>query len=231
MKFEKKLLQGTLIKRYKRFFVDIKYQNRTIIAHCPNSGSMLGLLNAGNKVWFSESNNPKRKLKYTLQIIEIASKLVGINTHLSNKIILESLKAKKIQNLIKFTKIQPESKFSSNTRFDFLISNSKEKCFLEVKNVTLVREKNIAEFPDAITSRGTKHLIELAEAKKKGYQSYLLFLIQREDCKVLKIAKDIDVNYTNAFDLALKNGVKILCYDCKMSDEEIIINNQIYYEK
>ena len=231
MKFEKKLLQGTLIKRYKRFFVDIKQQNRTIIAHCPNSGSMLGLLKAGNKVWFSESDNPKRKLKYTLQIIEIDNKLVGINTHLTNKIILESLKAKKIQSLIKFTKIQPETKFSNNTRFDFLISNVKEKCFLEVKNVTLVREKNIAEFPDAITSRGTKHLMELIEAKKKGYQSYLLFLIQREDCKVLKIAKDIDVNYTNAFDLALKNGVKILCYDCKMSDEEIIINNQIYYEK
>ena len=231
MKFEKKLLNGTLIKRYKRFFVDIKHQNRTIIAHCPNSGSMLGLLKAGNKVLFSESDNPKRKLKYTLQIIEIGSKLVGINTHLSNKIILESLKAKKIQNLIKFTKIQPESKFSSNTRFDFLISNSKEKCFLEVKNVTLVREKNIAEFPDAITSRGTKHLIELAEAKKKGYQSYLLFLIQREDCKLIKIAEDIDINYKNIFDQAIKSGVKILCYDCKLSDEEIRINNQIFYEQ
>jgi len=231
MKFEKKLLQGTLIKRYKRFFVDIKYQNRTIIAHCPNSGSMLGLLNPGNKVWFSVSDNPKRKLKYTLQIIEIGSKLVGINTHLSNKIILESLKAKKIQSLRKLTKIKPESKFSSNTRFDFLISNNKEKCFLEVKNVTLVREKNIAEFPDAITSRGTKHLNELVEAKKKGYQSYLLFLIQREDCKLFKIAKDIDVNYQNAFNLALKNGVKILCYDCKLSNEEIRINNQIFYEK
>ena len=231
MKFEKKLLQGTLIKRYKRFFVDIRLQNRTITAHCPNSGSMLGLLKAGNKVWFSESDNPKRKLKYTLQIIEIDNKLVGINTHLTNKIILESLKAKRIQSLSKFTKIQPEKKFSNNTRFDFLISNNKEKCFLEVKNVTLVREKNIAEFPDAITSRGTKHLNELVEAKKKGYQSYLLFLIQREDCKLLKIAKDIDVNYKNAFNLALKNGVKILCYDCKLSNEEIKINNQIFYEK
>jgi len=231
MKFEKKLLQGTLIKRYKRFFVDIKHQNRTIIAHCPNSGSMLGLLNAGNKVWFSVSDNPKRKLKYTLQIIEIGSKLVGVNTHLSNKIILESLKAKKIKILRKFTKIQPESKFSNNTRFDFLISNSKEKCFLEVKNVTLVREKDIAEFPDAITSRGTKHLNELVKAKKKGYKSYLLFLIQREDCKFFKIAKDIDVNYQNAFNLALKNGVKVLCYDCKLSNEEIRINNQIFYEK
>ena len=231
MKFKKRLLQGTLIKRYKRFFVDIKHQNRTIIAHCPNSGSMLGLLKTGNKVWFSESNNPKRKLKYTLQIIQVNSKLVGINTQLTNKIVLESLKAKKIQILSKFTEIKPETKFSSNTRFDFLVSNNKEKCFLEVKNVTLVREANTAEFPDAITSRGTKHLMELIEAKKKGYQSYLLFLIQREDCKLLKIAKDIDVNYKNAFDLALKSGVKILCYDCKLSDEGIRINNQIFYEK
>ena len=231
MKFEKKLLQGTLIKRYKRFFVDIKHQNRTIIAHCPNSGSMLGLLKAGNKVWFSESDNPKRKLKYTLQIIEIDNKLVGINTHLTNKIILESLKEKKIQSLNKFTKIQPESKFSSNTRFDFLISNSKEKCFLEVKNVTLVREKNIAEFPDAITSRGTKHLNELVIAKKKGYQSYLLYIIQREDCNFFKIANDIDEEYKIAYNNALKNGVKILCYDCKLSNEEIKINNQISYDK
>jgi len=231
MKFKERLLQGALIKRYKRFFVDIKHQGRTIIAHCPNSGSMLGLLKEGNKVWFSESNNPKRKLKFTLQIIEVGSKLVGINTHLTNKIILESLKEKKIQDLSKFTEIKPETKFSNNTRFDFLISNNNEKCFLEVKNVTLVRENNTAEFPDAITSRGTKHLRELIEAKKSGYQSYLLFLIQREDCKTLRIAKDIDANYKNAFDLAIKNGVKILCYDCKLNNEEIRINNQIFYEK
>tara|TARA_B100000029_G_scaffold420298_1_gene426118 strand:+ start:204 stop:899 length:696 start_codon:yes stop_codon:yes gene_type:complete len=231
MKFKKKLLQGTLIKRYKRFFVDIKHQNRTIIAHCPNSGSMLGLLKEGNKVWFSESDNPKRKLKYTLQIIESDNNLVGINTHLTNKIVLESLKTKKIQSLTKFNQIKTEVKFSVSTRFDFLISNNKEKCFLEVKNVTLVRKKNTAEFPDAITSRGAKHLMELIKAKKKGFQSYLLFLIQREDCKLIKIAKDIDSDYKNAFDLAIKNGVKILCYDCKLSDEEIIINNQIYYEK
>ena len=231
MKFKKRLLQGTLIKRYKRFFVDIKHQNRTIIAHCPNSGSMLGLLKRGNKVWFSESDNPKRKLKYTLQIIEVDNKLIGINTHLTNKIVLESLREKKIKILSKYTEIKPEVKFSDSTRFDFLISNNKEKCFLEVKNVTLVREKNTAEFPDAITSRGTKHLNELIKAKKKGYQCYLLFLIQREDCKLLKIAKDIDFIYKDAFDLALKNGVKILCYDCKLSDEEIRINNQIFYEK
>ncbi len=231
MKFKNKLLQGTLVKRYKRFFVDIEYQNKTITAHCPNSGSMMGLLGVGNKVWFTETDNPKRKLKYTLQIISENKKLVGINTHLTNKIVLEALNKKKIKKLIKFNNIKSEVKFSDNTRFDFLISNKKKKCFLEIKNVTLVRTDNIAEFPDAITSRGTKHLRELINAKKKGYESYIFYLIQRQDCKSFKIAKDIDEEYKNVFDLAIKNGVKMLCYDCKLNNEEIIINKQVHYEK
>jgi len=231
MKFKERLLQGALVKRYKRFFVDIKYKNKIITGHCPNSGSMMGLLNMGNKVWFSKSNNPNRKLKYTLEIIEIEKKMVGINTLLTNKIVLESLNYKKINSLIKFNDIKTEVKFSHNTRFDFLLLNNKEKCFLEVKNVTLVREKKIAEFPDATTSRGRKHLNELCRAKKEGYQSYMLYLIQREDCDSFKIAKDIDEDYKVAFNKAIKSGVKILCYDCKLSNEEIKLNNQINYEQ
>ena len=231
MKFKERLLQGTIIERYKRFFIDIKYKNKTITAHCPNTGSMMGLQKKNNEVWFSESDNPKRKLKYTLEMIEVNKKLVGINTQSTNKIVLEAFQQKKIKEFRKYNNIESEVKFSDNTRFDFLISNSKEKCFVEVKNVTLVREDQIAEFPDAITSRGTKHLNELINAKKKGYQSYLLYLIQREDCKSFKIAKDIDEEYKIAYDKALKNGVKILCYDCKLNNEEIKINNQIDYEK
>ena len=231
MKFKKKLLQGALIKRYKRFFVDIEYQNRTITAHCPNSGSMMGLLDKGNYVWFSESDNLKRKLKYTLEIVEVNKTLVGINTQSSNKLVLESLILKKIKNLVKFNNIKTEVKFSDKTRFDFLISNSKEKCFVEVKNVTLVREKKIAEFPDAITSRGTKHLKELIEAKKQGFKSYILYLIQREDCGYFKIAKDIDEEYKIAYDEAIRSGVKILCYNCKLSNKDIKLNRQINYEQ
>ncbi len=227
MKFKDRLLQGTLIKRYKRFFVDINFKDKIITAHCPNTGSMMGLLNKGNKTWFSVSNNPKRKLKYSLEIIEVGKNLVGINTLLTNKLVFEALNLKKIKNLIKFDNIKTEVKFSNNTRFDFLISNSEEKCFLEVKNVTLLRNKKIAEFPDAITSRGTKHLVELINAKKKGFQSCILYLIQRQDCKAFKIAKDIDINYKIAFDKAVKAGVKILCYDCKINDEEVKLNNQI----
>ncbi len=231
MKFKERLLQGALIKRYKRFLIDIKYKNKIITAHCPNSGSMMGLLDRGNKAWFSLSDNPKRKLKYTLEMIEVKNKKVGINTLLTNKIVLEALKHKKINSLNKFNHIKTESKFSDGTRFDFLLSNDKEKCFLEVKNVTLLRENKIAEFPDAITSRGTKHLNELCNAKKKGYQSYILYLIQRENCDSFKIAKDIDDEYKIAFIKALKSGVKILCYDCKLNSEEIKLNKQINYEQ
>jgi len=230
MKFKERLLQGALIKRYKRFFIDIKYKNKIITAHCPNSGSMMGLLDRGNKAWFSLSDNPKRKLKYTLEMIEVKNKKVGINTLLTNKIVLEALKHKKINSLNKFNHIKTESKFSDGTRFDFLLSNDKEKCFLEVKNVTLLRENKIAEFPDAITSRGTKHLNELCNAKKKGYQSYILYLIQRENCDSFKIARDIDEEYKIAFSNALKSGVKVLCYDCKLNSEEIKLNKRINYE-
>jgi len=231
MKFKDRLLQGTLVKRYKRFFIDIKYKNKVITAHCPNSGSMMGLLKTGNKVWFSKSDNPERKLKYTLEIIECKKKMIGVNTLLANKIVAEALYNKKITDLIRFDNIKAEVKFSKNTRFDFLISNQNEKCFLEVKNVTLSREEKISEFPDSITSRGTKHLKELINAKNKGYESYLFFLIQRDNSTFFKIADDIDKNYKIAFGEAIKAGVKILCYDCKLNNKEIIINKQIQYKK
>ena len=231
MKFKETLLQGSLIKRYKRFFIDIKFKNKIITAHCPNSGSMLGLLSKGNKIYFSKSDNPKRKLKYTAEIIQVKKSLVGINTHLSNKIVLEALKLQKIICLKKFNNIRTEVKFSNHTRFDFLISNNKKKCFLEVKNVTLTRSPRVAEFPDSITSRGTKHLNELIAAKKMGYESYILYLIQREDCDAFKIAHNIDEEYKFAFDEALKNKVNILCYDCKISNKEIKINKQITYDQ
>jgi sugar fermentation stimulation protein A len=230
MKFKERLLQGTLVKRYKRFFVDIKYNNKIITAHCPNTGSMMGLLNYGCKVWFSKSNNPNRKLKFTLEIIGLDKKKIGINTLLTNKIVAEGLKFKKIKYLKKFENIKSEVKFSKETRFDFLLTNKKEKCFLEVKNVTLIRKKKIAEFPDAITTRGTKHLYELIEAKKKGYESYILYLIQAYGCNSFKIAKDIDPDYKIAFDKAIKCGVKLLCYDCKLNNEEIKLNSEVKYE-
>ena len=194
MDFENKLIPGLFIKRYKRFFVDIKINNQKITAHCPNTGSMNGLLKKNNRVWVSKSNNPNRKLKYTLEIIEDHNVKVGINTHLTNKIVLHALKNNLIKEFKNLLEIKPEMKFGSNTRFDFLVVNKDIRAFIEVKNVTLSREKK-AEFPDAVTSRGLKHIKELLKAYKKGYKIFILYLVQREDCETFSIANDIDADY------------------------------------
>ena len=229
MDFENELIPGVLIKRYKRFFADIKLENKTITAHCPNSGSMLRLLEKGNPVWITKSNNKNRKLKYTLQIIEVDKLKYCVNTHITNKIVHDSLIKKKIKDLIMFNSIQPEKKFGENTRFDFLLTNTNQnkKAFLEVKSVTLSRKKKKAEFPDAVTTRGKKHLKNLILANKQGYETYLMFLIQIENCKFFNIASDIDPEYSKVFKEAIKKNVKVLCYDCKFSNKGIEINNKI----
>ena len=227
MIFENELIAGVLIKRYKRFFVDIKVKNKVITAHCPNTGSMMGLLKKGNKVWLTKSNDIKRKLKYTLQIIEVNGSKIGVNTHLTNKIFYESLLNGNIINLKKTDILFREKQFNKNTRFDFFIKQKNKGIFIEVKNVTLSRFKNIAEFPDAVTERGLKHINELLSAKKKGFDVYLAFVIQREDCKKFKIAADIDPNYKKLLTVALKNNLKVICYDCKFLSKGIIINKKI----
>ena len=231
MIFENELIAGVLIKRYKRFFVDIKVNNKVITAHCPNTGSMMGLLKKGNKVWFTESKDKKRKLKYTLQIIEVNGKKVGVNTHLTNKIFYEALLDGQIIDIKKSDILFKEKKFNQNTRFDFFIKKNEKGIFIEVKNVTLSRIKNIAEFPDAVTERGLKHLNELIEAKNRGFDIYLAFIIQREDCKKFKIAEDIDPKYKKLLTFALKNKLNVICYDCKFLSKGIIINNKINFIK
>ena len=227
MNFENKLISGIFIKRYKRFFVDVQIENKLVTAHCPNTGSMLGLLNEGNKVWLSKSDNPNRKLKYTLQIIEDNKSKVGVNTHLTNKIVLNALENNLIKEFSKDIKIKPEVRFGESTRFDFLISKKNYKAFIEVKNVTLKRKPKIAEFPDAITSRGAKHINELIKASKKGYKIYIAFIIQREDCDQLSIASDIDPEYSQILSKAIRNKLKVLCYDCKFSSKGIKLNKKI----
>ena len=227
MNFENKLISGIFIKRYKRFFVDVQIENKLVTAHCPNTGSMLGLLNEGNKVWLTKSDNPNRKLKYTLQIIENNKSKVGVNTHLTNKIVLNALENNLIKEFSKDIKIKPEVRFGESTRFDFLISKKNYKAFIEVKNVTLKRKPKIAEFPDAITSRGAKHINELIKASKKGYKIYIAFIIQREDCDQLSIASDIDPEYSQILSKAIRNKLKVLCYDCKFSSKGIKLNKKI----
>ena len=227
MNFKNKLISGLFIKRYKRFFVDVKINNQIVTAHCPNTGSMLGLLKKGNKVWVSKSNNPNRKLKYTLEIIEEKKSKIGVNTHFTNKIVLHALQNNLIKEFKNILEIKPETKFGKNTRFDFLVTNKKDKIFIEVKNVTLSRKKGLAEFPDAVTTRGLKHINELLNAGEKNYKIFILYLIQREDCETFVIAKDIDPNYAIALSKAVKKNLNIVCYDCKFSSKGIKLNKKI----
>ena len=227
MEFTKSLIKGKLIKRYKRFFTDVKLGKKIVTAHCPNTGSMKGLLNEGNDVYLLKHDDPKRKLKYGLEIIKAHKNLVGVNTHMANKIVNHGLNNNLIKELNNCEKIKPEVFFNEETRFDFLVEKNKQKIFVEVKNVTLFRDKKTAEFPDAITSRGSKHLITLIDAIKKGYKSYLIFLVQIQNMEYFKIAKDIDNEYYENYLKAKKAGVNFLAYRCKISSKEIFIDKKI----
>ena len=191
---------------------------------------MYGLLKKGNKVWVTKSDNPNRKLKYTLQIIEDKKSKVGVNTHLANKIVHHALENNLIKEFDKKIQVKPETKFGTNTRFDFLITQKKFKAFIEVKNVTLSRIKNLAEFPDAVTSRGLKHINELLKASNMGYKIFILYLIQRNDCKLFKIAEDVDPEYSNSLVKAVKKKLNILCYDCKFSSKGIKLNQKVKFK-
>ena len=227
MEFTKSLIKGKLIKRYKRFFTDVKLQNETVTAHCPNTGSMKGLLDEGNEVYLLPNNDPKRKLKFGLEIIKSRKNLVGVNTHMANRIAQHGLENNLINELKNNDVVKPEVFFNKETRFDFLLEKKSQKSFVEVKNVTLFRDKNTAEFPDAITSRGSKHLLTLIDAIKKGYKTYLLFLVQIQNMKYFKIAKDIDEQYYKNFLLAKKAGVNFLAYRCNISSKNIIIDQKL----
>ena len=227
MEFTKSLIKGKLIKRYKRFFVDVKLNKKVVIAHCPNTGSMKGLLNHGNEVYLLKNNDPNRKLKYSLEIIKVDKNLVGVNTHMANKIVNHGLKNNLIKEFKNSDTINPEVFFNKETRFDFLIKKNKQKIFVEVKNVTLFRSKKIAEFPDAITSRGSKHLLALIDAIKKGYKSYILFLVQVQNMEKFKIAKDIDKEYYKNYLNAKKAGVNFLAYRCKLNLKKIEIEKKL----
>jgi sugar fermentation stimulation protein A len=227
MEFNKSLIKGKFVKRYKRFFVDIKLNKEVVTAHCPNTGSMKGLLDENNEVFISKSDDPKRKLKYTLEIIKIKKNLVGVNTHFANKIAYHGLSNNLISEFKNIDKIKSEVFFNKETRFDFLVEKNNQKKFVEVKNVTLFRELKTAEFPDTITARGSKHLRTLIDAIKKGYKSYILFLVQIEGVENFKIAKDIDKEYYKNYLLAKKAGVEFLAYRCKINSKEIKIEKKI----
>ena len=229
MKFQKKLIKAKFLKRYKRFFSEhVLEDNTTVIAHCPNPGAMTGIAIAGVTSWLSIQENPKRKLKWTWELVNINNNLIGINTHNPNNIVAEAIKDNKIKEVLGYKTLSREAKYGQNSKIDILLEyENKEDCYLEVKNVHLSRYKEIAEFPDSVTERGKKHLIELSNVVLSGKRAILLFLIQRNDTKLFKIAKDIDPKYFVEFEKALSVGLEVICLSCNITPEEINIGPRV----
>ena len=228
MKYPNKIIIGSFIKRYKRFFADIKLDKEIITAYCPNTGSLLGLLNEGSEVLISVVDNPKAKLKFRLEAIKSGNVFVGINTSLPNDIVYKAILDKKILRSLNFENLKKEVKYGKNSRIDILAESSIDKnTFIEIKSVTLSRKKNLAEFPDAITSRGSKHLIELSNKCIEGFNSYLVYLIQRKDITNFSIAKDIDREYYKNSLIAKNNGVKFIAFICDVNFDGIEIIEEI----
>lgn len=222
------LTNGILIKRYKRFLADIQLETgEKVTAHCPNSGSMKGCAMSGSPVWLSESINPKRKYKYTWELIKTRETMIGINTMVPNKLVKQSIENDLIKELSGYDQVRTEVKTSSHTRLDLLLEKEgKEKCYVEIKNCTLVEEE-IALFPDAVTTRGQKHLDELEHLVSQGHRGVIFFLIQRMDAKLFKPADMIDKIYAQKLKKVVKNGVEIVVRDTSINTQLISIRNVV----
>ena len=218
MRFPDPLVPGTLRRRYKRFLADVELNSGAeLVAHCANPGSMLGLAEPGMAVWLSPSRNPARKLKYSWEIVAAGDGLVGINTSHPNTLVAEALAAGRIPELAGYDRIRREVRYGRNSRIDFLLNGGgRPPCYVEVKNVTLKRGAEAAEFPDSVTARGAKHLEELAEVARSGSRAAMFYLVQRGDCTRVEIVADIDPTYAEAFARALECGVEAYAYSCRV---------------
>jgi sugar fermentation stimulation protein A len=229
MDFPDPLLPGRLIKRYKRFMADVALDSgETVTAHCANTGAMLGVQDADSEVWLSPARNPDRKLKFTWELIRIGEGLVGINTTHPNKIVAEAIEAGRIPELSGYATLKREVKYGKNSRIDILLSDDvKPDCYVEIKNVHLMRQPGLAEFPDSVSTRAAKHQGELANMVKQGARSVTVYLCQREDCDSFKLAEDIDPDYAAAAAKARKTGVEALCYACTLTPESIVADRRL----
>jgi len=223
-----KLYAGKLLHRYKRFLADVALDSgEQITAHCPNSGSMTGCSQPGRPVYLSYHDNPRRKLKYTWELIDMPESLVGVNTLVPNRLVFAAIKAGIIRGLGHYKTIQPEVKAGQNSRLDLLLSNHEtDRCYVEIKNCTLVTE-GMARFPDAVTARGRQHLLELQDLVKKGDRCVMFFLIQRTDAEAFAPADHIDPAYGRELRKAADNGVELLAYDAAVDFEKISLNRQL----
>ena len=228
MQFEK-LIKGKLIKRYKRFLADIILEDgQEITAHVPNSGAMTSCIEDNCDVWVSFHDNPKRKLKYTLELTKMSENLICTNTGVANKIAIEAIENSTIKELQGYTSLKPEQKYGQNSRIDILLENENQKCYVEVKSVSLKINDNLA-FPDSVTSRGTKHLNELYDMVKDGHRAVMLYVVQRTDDLPFRLACEIDKKYCEAFAEVTKKGVEVLVYQSNISLEEIEIKKKLIF--
>ena len=222
---------GILLKRYKRFLADVKLESgETITAHCPNSGRMTGCATSGWKVALSESSNPKRKYKYTLEFVHNGLTWIGVHAAGANKIALEAIEKGLIPSLADYETYRREVPYGEKSRVDILGEGEKEKCYIEVKSCTLVLDDGHYAFPDAPTERGRKHIAELLAMVEQGHRAVLLFIVQREDGKGFVPAREIDPSYAAALDEALQKGLEVLCYQCRVSPERVEVVSEITYE-
>ncbi|MEH0198842.1 DNA/RNA nuclease SfsA [Caulobacter sp. CCNWLY153] len=237
MRLPQPLTRGRIVQRYKRFFCDLVLDDgREITAHCPNSGAMLGVNLPGQGAWVSYSDDPKRKLSWTLQLVEAAGPdgtgLVGINTMLPNKLVAEALVGGVIPELTGYASIRPEVKYAAASRVDFLLTDpDRPPCWLEVKNVHLSRSPGLAEFPDCKAARSTRHLEDLAAQVREGHRAVALFVVQREDCEAFQACRELDPAFAAGLDRAAEAGVEVMVWACAMSTEEIRIARPIVWKR
>jgi sugar fermentation stimulation protein A len=221
------LIRGTLINRYKRFMADVRLRNGHVAtAHCPNSGSMAACCEPGRPVFLTRHNTPGRRLKYTWEMIEMPGSLVGVNTSVPNRLSRAAILAGKVPEIEGFDTIRTEVRYGENSRVDLLLEKGDKRCFVEVKNCTLVEDR-AAYFPDAVTKRGLKHLVELQKEVKRGNRAAMFFIIQRMDAEVFSPADRIDPAYGRELRKALKNGVEIVAYDVAIDLDSIRLNRPL----
>ena len=233
MKLPSPLIEGRLVKRYKRFLADIELDDGSVVtAHCANPGAMTGLNMPGLPAFLSVSDNPKRKLKYSLELVQVEGGLVGINTSHPNGIVAEAISSGRVPELAGYPELRREVKYGVNSRVDILLEgNERPPCYVEVKNVHLRRPElahpTAAEFPDSVTARGAKHLVELSAMVAEGARAVMVYLVQRGDCDHFRIAGDIDPAYRDGLAKAVAAGVETLCLACRITPEAIEVEKPL----
>jgi sugar fermentation stimulation protein A len=230
MRFQTPLVPARLIRRYKRFLADIQFADgREVTAHCANPGSMMGLAEPGMKIWVEPNDDPKKKLKYGWRLVDHENgHYTGVDTAVPNRALKAALIAGEVPEFAEYTTVLPEQKYGEKSRIDFLLrQDGLQDAYVEVKSVTLSRQTGLAEFPDSVTARGTKHLGELAAMVGQGHRAVMFYLVQRTDCERMTLAGDIDPTYAAAFEEARAAGVEVLCYGTKISPERVELGRPV----